>query len=665
MRGWVGRLRKLPAGYALVLLVLGAALLRALAGLRVSGPFIAPDEMTYAELGRSLWSSGRLEVLGHHVDLYSVVYPALAGLPLSLGGIKSSFTALAVVQPFVMSLVALPVYLWARRLVAPRPALLAAALALALPELAYSSLIMTEVVFYPVMALAAWRMAVAIAQPSRRNDGLALAAILLALLTRIQALALVPALVLALLVVALLERSPAAFRRSLRLLAGIAGLGVAWLAWRIVSGGEVLGVYAGATRGYRIGHAARYVGYHFADLLILTGVVPACALVLLTVTAARRFERELAALVGVAVGLSLALVVEVGVFASSNVHHLAERNLLGAAPPLLVVAGVWIGQGCSRPRLAATLVGLAAAAALLLLPIGPLTAPDALHDGLTLVPIARLGHALGSVSAVYSTLVAVLVLGFVLLPRRLLALLPVLLLALLAAGSVEASRYVAQRADAARQGFPGGAIGWVDAATREPVAYLYDGEPWDAVWQQVFWNRRIERVFDLGPATIPGPVPQQRLRALADGRLVDSTGKSPDSSEVVAATPLTLAGEPLASIPESEVAQSGLTLWRPERPLRLSWTKNGVLPNGDIPTLAHFDVYACRGGTLILTLLGKQDARVEIDLSGKPVRTFRLTSGEIWRGRIATPSSPDGVCRYTIAVSGYTGSTAFTFERSS
>jgi hypothetical protein len=264
---------------------------------------------------------------------------------------------------------------------------------------------------------------------------------------------------------------------------------------------------------------------------------------------------------------------------------------------------------------------------------------------------------------VYAGLVALLVVVPVLVPRRFLPALVLALPMLLAAGSAEASRYLAQRAEDATQGFPGGTIAWVDAATSEPVAYLYDGEPWDAVWQQVFWNRHIVRVFDLGPAGVPGPAPQERLHVLSDGRLVDSRGRTPAASEVVAPTPLTVAGETLASIPESQVAQSGLTLWRVEPPLRLSSTKSGVLPNGDIPSLARFDVYACDGGTFLLTLLGKQDARVRIALAGRTVRDFHLSPDEIWRGRIPTPASPGRVCRYTIAVTGYTGSTLFSFER--
>jgi hypothetical protein len=659
------RVRPLAPGKALAALILLAACLRALAGLWVSGPLIAPDEMTYAALGRSLWTSGRLEVLGQHVDLYSVLYPALIGLPLRLGGPGSGFRALTILQPFVISLAALPVYLWARRLVSAGPALAAAALTLALPDLAYSSLIMTGVLFYPLMALAAWRMAVGIAEPSRRNDALILATIVLALLTRIQALVLVPALLVALLVVSLLERSGAVFRRSLRLLGGIGVLALAWIIWRLGSGGTLLGVYASAAGGYQPGAAFRYVGYHLADLMFLVGILPALALVLLLLSARREANRELAALVAVALGLSLSLVVEVGVFASKHVQHLAERDLIGAAPALFVALGVWIGRGWPRPRRWSYPFALGAAAVLLLLPIDSLTDAGSLHDGLTLVPLVELGHQLGGIDRAYALLVAPIVLAFALLPRRALPPLLAAVAALMIAGSAEAARYLAQRTAEARQGFPGGQIGWVEAATQEPVTYLYHGEPWDSVWQQLYWNPRIERVLDLGTSSIPGPAPQERVHLGRDGVFADSTGAPVAVGDVVSQSNLALLADPIASVPKAWIAQTGLTLWHAGTLLRLSETKSGVAANGDIADRAHFTVYDCHGGVFILTLLGKQDAHVLIELNGNGIRDFDLRLGEIWRGRMRTSGSADGICRYTIAVSGYTGSTAFLFERSS
>ena len=64
-----------------------------------------------------------------------------------------------------MSLTAVPVFLWCRRLAGERWALVAAALTLALPGLLYCGMIMTEVAFLPVLVLAAWAMAAALERP--------------------------------------------------------------------------------------------------------------------------------------------------------------------------------------------------------------------------------------------------------------------------------------------------------------------------------------------------------------------------------------------------------------------------------------------------------------------------------------------------------------------
>ena len=129
-------------------------------------------------------------------------------LPLSVSDLAGGYSVLKVLQALVISLAAVPVYFWARSVVPRRWALVAAALTLALPGLAYSGLVMSEVEFYPALVLAAWAMAAAIASPTRRHGLLALGALVLAIATRTQAVVLLPALVIALVLDALLARSP-------------------------------------------------------------------------------------------------------------------------------------------------------------------------------------------------------------------------------------------------------------------------------------------------------------------------------------------------------------------------------------------------------------------------------------------------------------------------
>ena len=134
-----------------------------------------------------------------------------------------------------MSLAAVPVFLWARSLVPARSALLAAALAVAVPGLAYSGLVMTEVLFYPLLVLAAWAAAEALARRTWQAQLLAVAAFLAVAGTRLQAIVLLPAYATAVGLDAAMARSWAGLRKLWPAVAGLrrAGARLARLAARV------------------------------------------------------------------------------------------------------------------------------------------------------------------------------------------------------------------------------------------------------------------------------------------------------------------------------------------------------------------------------------------------------------------------------------------------
>jgi hypothetical protein len=189
--------RSAPFWLPLAGIVALSAILRFWGALAIPAPWIAADEMVYAELGRNLVQSGKFEILGHPTGFYSLVYPLLAGLPLSLSDVGLGYGLLKALQAVVMSLAAVPAYFWGRELMSHRWALLAAALTVAIPGLAYSGLVMTEVAFYPVAVLAAWALARALVRPTPRNQAFLVGAIVLAAATRLQALVLLPVVVTA------------------------------------------------------------------------------------------------------------------------------------------------------------------------------------------------------------------------------------------------------------------------------------------------------------------------------------------------------------------------------------------------------------------------------------------------------------------------------------
>src|SRR5262245_32320278 len=126
----VSRLTARRAHLLLALLVLVSTALRIVGAHAIPGPFIAPDEMVYSLLGRSLWADGRLSILGADTGYYSLLYPAFAGLPLSLHDLAAGFRTLQVLQAVVVSLTGVIVYAWGRSFLSRGWALAAAALSL-------------------------------------------------------------------------------------------------------------------------------------------------------------------------------------------------------------------------------------------------------------------------------------------------------------------------------------------------------------------------------------------------------------------------------------------------------------------------------------------------------------------------------------------------------
>src|ERR671935_189715 len=607
------------------LLVSVSTLLRFWGGSNVPSPWINPDEIIYGELGRSLWSSGTFTILGRPAEFISLVYPALAGLPLSLGNLERGYHLLKLVQALGMSLTAVPVYLWARSLGTRFYSYIAAALTVAIPGLAYSGLIMTEVAFYPLVVLAAYALATALERPTLLRQGLLVVSFAAAALTRLQAFVLLPVLVTAVGIELALGRRP---RRALRLAptaGALVALALVWAGWRLRNGGplsRVFGAYEPAGQiHYGAGRAARFVLYHYADLALFTGLFPLVAVLALLV-AGDRGDVRLRAYLATALALCLWFPLEVGIFASQHVGYLAERNMLPLAPVLFVGFAVWLARGSPRPRLvtAASIVGVVAL--LVALPVQKLVRPEAFPDSFTLIPLIRLEkHSPGTdLDLIVPAVCAAALLALALLPRRFLPVLPVALVAVFGAISVQASNRIAFEADFLEGQSTGPVHRWIDERARGPVAYLYIGESnWPGAWQNLFWNRRIAHVYDLLTARIPGGLPQDSVGPLEDGRLVLVDGSPAQGDYVVSQYPVAFRGRVIGS------AGEGFQLWRLDPPFRISvWIQRVA---GHVRVLA----YACRPGRLRLEVVGAPGSPIDLRRNDRPYPRLVVPGSSTWR----------------------------------
>jgi hypothetical protein len=672
--GSASRLARSLAGRrwaALVAIVAVSTALRAWASWGVPTPWIAPDELIYGLTAQSLYRTGHLAILGGPTPYYSAVVPALDGLPLSLGDMVLGYGALKIIQALLMSLAAVPVYLWGRRLMAPGWALAAALLTVSIPGLAYSGLLMSEVAFYPVVVLAAWATAAAVESPTWYRQLLCVGAVAAAVGTRLQAAVLLVVLPTAIVVDAAFRRQRLRLRPFAPVLGAMALLAAIWAASRIGAHQSVLGAYGGASGTATAGRSARFVAYHVGDVALLTGLLPFCAFLALLWRAGRRGEedRAFSAYLAVTFAVTAWLVVEVGVFASREVGRLAERNLIAVAPLLFLAFGAWLdrdARGRDRVRVGAAVI---AAAAVLALPFGTLVVPAAVPDAFTLIPLDHLRRltSLGLTEAVVAAGVVVLALLFAAAPRRVLVALPALLVLLLGAGSVVASREVLHQARSLERQLLGPSRRWVDGAADGRVAYVYDGQGyWNVPWETIFWNRRIDRVYDLPGTEVLGPLPQRQVDVSPDGRLTPEGDAPPAPRYAIVPVNFTLFGERVASARQVGTDRQGLGLWELDLPLRLSTITSGLLPNGDVDRVGALRVFGCNVGAFVATLTAKEPQIVRVMLDGNVVRKRRFSAPASWHVRVPirpTAAGSGRVCQLEVLAGGFLRSTRFVFDR--
>jgi hypothetical protein len=198
---------------------------------------------------------------------------------------------------------------------------------------------------------------------------------------------------------------------------------------------------------------------------------------------------------------------------------------------------------------------------------------------------------------------------------------------------------------------------WVDRAVDGPVGYFYDGETyWNTVYQQRFWNRRIDRVAATTP--VPGPMPQTPFRIGPDGAI------PLHEKWVVASDQHVLTGTPVAHVTERNSDVTGLTLWEVDGHPQLSLEKYGFLPNGDMVAPAVVNVWGCQGGKLQLTLLPKATKELIIELDGRVVVDRSIANEAAAHIFVPVPPSPrPHMCNFRIVPQSLLGSTVVQFLR--
>jgi Dolichyl-phosphate-mannose-protein mannosyltransferase len=658
------RLAALPGWAWVGALVVVSTLVRAALARRAVAPWIMPDEIVYSDLARSFAATGEFARRGHATSAYGFVYPLLISPAyLVFASVPRAYAAVKGINAGLMSLAAVPVYLLARRLVSVRGALIATVLTLTLPALGYTATIMTENAFLPLFCATALALVWTLERPTLGRQALVLALVLVDFLTRAQAVAFLPAVVVAPLLYAAFAGHAAQLRRYLPLAAVVVGGGLLAVLAEVVRGNSpfaLLGAYAvtGHTH-YPPVAIAKAIVYHLAIVDLGLALVPVFALVLL-LARARRLDLPLQAFLAATVALSVFLVVEVAAFAvTQSGGRIEERNLFYVEPLLLIALVAWVERGMPRPRQVAVPAAFLLAVLPALIPFPSLLGVDTESDTHTLVLWWYLQH---SEFALHNTWIVVLGCGLVVaafavcLPRRWAFVLPMLLALelMLSFKVIEGWPQWGTRGasiGALYQGITADHPDWLDRTVGQDarVALVWDGGvPAFTVWETEFFNRSVRAFYDLGVGSTPAGQFEVPLHVDRRGFLRRADGSRVRERFVLASDGDAIDGARLAADPNHHVS-----LLRVGAPLRVRRLVRGVDGDGWSRATATYTDFACGRSATTVELssdptLFHRPQTVSVVLNGQAIGKRVVHPGATVKWRLPHRR---GICTFLFVVS--------------
>ena len=521
--------RALTRRRALVLVAFASAAsaaLHLLAALDLSAPWVMPDELIYSELAKSVGDGSLPAVRGEVTFGYGLLYPFLIAPAWALFSDPAhAFLAAKVINAVTMSLAAFPAFFLAARFVTVRSAVIVAGLSVFVPSMLLTGTLLIEVLLYPLWLLALLGMVVSLQEPTRRNQLLAVGGIALACLAKPLSVVLVPAYVLAIVHLGLLDRRSGGSVRS-RLPAhstalGVLGAGAALaVAVPLAAGdpGAALGVYSVVLGHIDPGGTVVWFVRHLAGLDLSVAILPfAATLVLVGLSTVRAVDariNELAAISVWTIGCTLAAVAAysskplagaTGYVASEARLH--ERNMFSLSPLLLIGLALFLERRPASPRWL-TLGSLGVAVLL------PFTIPlEKLLATVNFQAISLIPWTVGGIETLWPwTLIALAVLAAVVLlgspakrAARSWALVAASFLLTAVAAHASMSHPEGGASSTLEIGYD---TRWVDRAVpsgAEVLALWVGPEPGSdfrpsqrTIWMSEFYNRSVGRVVEVG-----------------------------------------------------------------------------------------------------------------------------------------------------------------------
>jgi hypothetical protein len=572
-------LPRVAAWQAIATLVALSTLVRALVAFRRETPMYFPDEYMYSELGRSLAATGHPLIRGAPADFPALLQPLVTAPVWLLDDIATAYHVIQVLNAAVMSLAAVPVYLLARRVgVGSLPAVAAACIAVALPDLLYAGWMTSEPFAYPLVLLAAYAGVRALEWPSGRAQLAFLGASGLAAFARVQFLILPLCLVVAVVVVEARDGRVRSLRRYWLVL-GAPAVGLA----AVFARGDSLGAYHDVLALHlSVGDVVSRVELQSLSLLWGAGwvIVPGAVLglTLALIRPNSRAELAFGAFAGALVG---AVVVQAALWGDSG--QMQQRYLFYAVPLLAVGFALYAQRGWPWRRAHA----LACGAMLLLaaaVPLSGYAVKAGKQHATFLFAVARAEELLGGIgpgALAFGAVAGGLSVAAAALAWSRGATLAVTTLALAACAVPAglAASYDLRYNAAIRRDYLPADRSWVDHTGARDVALLYGrGQPKEGL-EQLFWNRSVGRILLMPDAPPLDAFAVGEVSIAGDGTLL-TAGRPLRQPLLVdgGAAVVVLRGATKVA------ASQAYTLWQPAGRPRLAryftgWYRDGWLAN--------------------------------------------------------------------------------------
>jgi hypothetical protein len=630
------RISAMPARLALGGIVTVSFVVRLLVALAHATPLYFPDEYIYGTIARSLAEHGRPLIRGQSAHFPALLEP-LAAAPFWLTHDPAlAYRLTQAENALAMSLAAVPVYLLARRLgLGSGLGLVAAALAVASPDLFFASFVLADPLAYPLVLGAIYAAVCALSRPTRWNQLAFVGLTVLTTLTRIQYALLPLVFVAGALAVERfsLRRTLSRFRLTWAIFAapllGLAALGPS----------RVLGYYNGIVKlhvdpsgiAHWIATDAMLIVY-CAGWVLVPGALLGIAYAL-----RQPRSREEAAFGGVTVGLLVILFAETSMYASNGTARFQERYFMALLPLVLPWFALYLNRG--RPgRLVAALIAVILLAVSARVPLAPYSVADNKQDSPFLLGVFRLEHAVGVangslVVALVAAALSILAVGIAWRGRlAVLALgLSLLLAGAASAGSISFDHKVAR---SVRDSYLPSDARWIDhTGLRHVLLVQTPGTPHARAHEQLFWNRSLDNVLFFDEASAIDAFGHTQLTTDARGRFV-AGGK-------VVRRPLAISNYAVRmQLRDARLAARGADyeLWRPVGTPRAALFVGGLYTDGWLAEGARITVWPDRGRVVRGTL------RLQLSLPARTERTVLQLSAPGLKRKVAVrPSSKQTV----------------------